>query len=244
MDSVRPESWEEGLGSRQIRLSTLWVGGLKSKKLSQIHCYLIGKSKPRWRKYLNLSKAWLLYTRAFPGWRKGMVESVLRVSCLVLHVHASVPSLFPLKWKLSKYQKNVESHKVPLCPGPGNRKNQHLFWKICRTKKRKKKQKRSDKFQLSRQALYLSNLNLLTWCLPITNSHVITLGEEHLPSANDAGFRKVKYFSCSRSVVHWDLNWFLENCWSNRGQRTVLTKTWGPKRERIRIWKAREPSVL
>lgn len=33
---------------------------------------------------------------------------------------------------------------------------------------------------------------------------------------------KWNIFSYSRSVVLWDLNWFLENYWSNRGQRTDL----------------------
>ena len=61
--------------------------------------------------------------------------------------------------------------------------------------------------------------------------------------ADDAGFRKVKYFSYSRSVVLWDLNWFLENYWSNRSQRTDLTKTWGPKKGRIRIWKLESHQV-
>lgn len=121
------ETWELGEGAGgQIRLSILWVGALKSKKLSQIQCYLLGKSKPRCRKYLNSSKVWFILTRTFPG-RRGRLSQLcwyLVRFCICMHLY---PPLFPLKWKLSKYHRNVRSHKVPLHPGLGRRENITLY---------------------------------------------------------------------------------------------------------------------
>lgn len=62
------QTWiQEDLRARRgdwqwTRLRVLWVGALKGEQLSQIHRYLLGKSKPRWRKYLNSSNVRLLLT--------------------------------------------------------------------------------------------------------------------------------------------------------------------------------------
>ena len=136
-----------GGGDRQpYLLSIPWIGALKSKNLSLIHCYLLGKSKLRLKKQLNSLEVLLLSLE--PSREEGIVKSFcwyLVWFCVCMRLH---PPLFPLKWKLSMYHRNVKSHEVPICSGQGRREGITLvpvLGKFVEQRKNRKDQINSDK---------------------------------------------------------------------------------------------------